>query len=111
MGAGRVAAAITAVVVLLLAVALLSAWSALALWFRFPGPEWARGAAAGLFVILGSATAVALFTRRRWPALAVFALAFAALIVWWSTIRPPAGRRLGERRRAPDDRERWTAAF
>ena len=89
MGAGRVAAAITAVVVLLLAVALLSAWSALALWFRFPGPEWARAAAAGLFAILGAATAVALFTRRRWPALAVFALAFGALLVWWSTIKPP----------------------
>ncbi len=87
--AGRVAAAITAVVVLLLAVALLSAWSALALWFRFPGPEWARAAAAVLFVILGAATAVLLFTRRRWPALAVFALGFGALFVWWSTIKPP----------------------
>jgi hypothetical protein len=89
VGAGRVAAAITAVLVLLLAVALLSAWSALALWFRLPGPEWARGVAAGLFVILGAATAVTLFTRRRWPALAAFALAFGALLVWWSTIKPP----------------------
>ncbi len=88
--AGRAAAAITAVLVLLLAVALLSAWSALALWFRLPGPEWARGLAAGLFVILGAATAIALFTRRRWPALAAFALAFGALSVWWSTIKPPA---------------------
>ncbi len=90
MGAGRVAAAITAVLVLLLAVALLSGWSALALWFRLPEPEWARGLAAGLFVILGAATAVALFTRRCWPALAAFALAFGALLVWWSTIKPPA---------------------
>ncbi len=85
MGIVRVAAAVTAV----LAVALLSAWSALALWFRLPGPEWARGVAAGLFVILGAATAVALFTRRRLPALAAFALAFGAMLVWWSTIKPP----------------------
>jgi hypothetical protein len=88
VSAGRVAAAI-AVVFLLPAVALLSAWSALALWFRLPGPEWAKGLAAGLFVMLGAATAIALFTRRRWPALAVFALAFGALLVWWSTIKPP----------------------
>ena len=44
----------------------------------------------GLFAILGAATAVALFTRRRLPALAAFALAFGALLVWWSTIKPPA---------------------
>ena len=85
VGVVRVAAAVTAVLV----IALLSAWSALSLWFRLPGPEWARGVAAGLFVILGAATAVALFTRRRLPALAAFALAFGALLVWWSTIKPP----------------------
>ena len=85
MGVVRVAAAVAAVLV----IALLSAWSALSLWFRLPGPEWARGVAAGLFVILGAATAVALFTRRRLPALAAFALAFGALLVWWSTIKPP----------------------
>jgi hypothetical protein len=90
VGAGRLAAAIILVAAALLCVALVSAWSALALWFRLPGPEWARGVAAGLFAILGAATAVALFTRRRWPALAAFALAFGALLIWWSTITPPA---------------------
>ncbi len=90
MGAGRIAAAIILVAAALPCVALVSAWSALALWFRLPGPEWARGVAAGLFAILGAATAVALFTRRRWPALAAFALAFGALLIWWSTITPPA---------------------
>jgi hypothetical protein len=90
VGAGRLAAAIILVAAALLCVALVSAWSALALWFRLPGPEWARGVAAGLFAILGAVTAVALFTRRRWPALAAFALAFGALLIWWSTITPPA---------------------
>jgi hypothetical protein len=89
VGAGRVAAAIVLVVAALPCIALLSAWSALALWFRFPGPDFARGIAAGLFAILGFTTAISLFTRRRWAALGVFALAFAALIVWWSTIKPP----------------------
>jgi Domain of unknown function (DUF4105) len=90
VGAGRVAAAIALVVAALPCIALLSAWAALALWFRFPGPDFARGVAAALFAILGLTTAIALFTRRRWAALGVFALAFAALIVWWSTIKPPA---------------------
>jgi len=90
VGAGRIAAAIILVAAALLCVALLSTWSTLALWFRFPGPEWARGVAAGLFAILGAATAVALFTRRRLPALAAFVVAFAALLIWWSTIKPPA---------------------
>jgi hypothetical protein len=89
VGAGRVAAAIILVVVALLCVAVVSTWSALALWFRFPGPEWVRAFAAGVFAILGLTTAIALFTRRRWPALAAFALAFGALLVWWSTIKPP----------------------
>jgi hypothetical protein len=91
VGAGRIAAAITAIAALLVLIALLCAWSSLALWYRFPGPEWARGVAASLFAVLGAATAVALFTRRRSPALAAFALAFGALVVWWSTIKPPAG--------------------
>jgi hypothetical protein len=75
----------------LLIVAPVGAWSAMALWFRFPGPAWARGMAAGLFVILALATAVLLFTRRRLTAAIVFALAFGALIIWWNTIHPPSG--------------------
>ena len=58
---------------------------------RFPGPEWIRGTAAGIFVLLGLGTVAALFTRRRAPALAVFALAFAGMLLWWSTITPPEG--------------------
>jgi hypothetical protein len=69
----------------------LTAWSALALWFRVPAPEALRGAAAVLFAVLGLATIVALFMRRSRSliALAVFAVAFGGLLAWWSTITPP----------------------
>lgn len=87
----RMAVAIITVLIALVFVAPASAWSTLALWFRFPGPEWVRGAVAGLFVLLGLTTIIALFTRRRAPALAVFTLIFAGLLVWWSTITPPEG--------------------
>jgi Domain of unknown function (DUF4105) len=86
----RIASGILWLLISLLILGPVSAWSAMALWFRFPGPDWARGAAAGLFVILGLGTAIALFTRRRAKAAVAFALVFAALIAWWSTIRPPA---------------------
>ena len=72
-----------------LVIAPISAWGALALWFRFPGPEGLRGVAAVLFAALGLGTIAALFMRRSLIALAVFAIAFAGLLVWWSTIKPP----------------------
>jgi len=86
----RVTSAIFWLLISLLILAPVSAWSAMALWFRFPGPEWARAVAAGLFVALGLGTTIALFTQRRAKASVAFTLAFAGLIVWWGTIRPPA---------------------
>src|SRR5271169_4500854 len=79
------------ILVAILVVAPISAWSALALWFRLPAPEALRGAGAIAFAVLGLATIVALFMRRSRSliALAVFALAFGGLLAWWSTIMPP----------------------
>jgi hypothetical protein len=88
---GRAVAVIVSILVALFALAPITAWSTLALWFRFPGPDWARALVAGAFALLGLATIVFLFTRRRWPALAVYALAFAAILVWWGGIVPPDG--------------------
>ncbi len=85
----RVTVAIIMVLMALVFVAPISAWSGLALWFRFPGPEWVRGTAAGIFVLLGLGTIAALFTRRRLLGLAAFALAFVGLLLWWGTISPP----------------------
>ena len=73
-----------------LLIAPLAAWSVMALWFRLPASEWAKVAIAGAFALTAIATIVALLTRHRWPSLLVFALAFAGVAVWWSTIQPKA---------------------
>ncbi len=90
MTAGRLASTIGWICLSALVVAPVTAWAALALWFRLPAPEWARAAAAGAFVIIALAAVRALFTRRRWVGLLVFALAFGVVVVWWGTIEPPA---------------------
>jgi hypothetical protein len=76
--------------VLSLLIAVVAAWASLALWFRLPLQESLRGLAAGLFVLVGFATVVAMFTRQRGRALVGFLAAFAAILVWWSTIKPEA---------------------
>jgi hypothetical protein len=90
MTAGRLASTIVWICLSALVIAPLTAWAALALWFRLPAPEWAKAAAAGVLVILAFATVLALFTRRRWVALWVFALVFGGIVVWWGSIEPPA---------------------
>ena len=79
-----VVSAIPLVLVLVFA----SAWAALTLWYRLPTPEWLRGLAAGLFVLLGLVTIAALFGRLRLPVLATFVVVFIAIQFWWSTIKP-----------------------
>lgn len=86
----RIAAAFVWIGLSVLVIAPLTAWAALALWFRLPSPEWAKVAAAGAFGLMAVATIAALFTPRRWAALLVFAVAFAGVAVWWRTIEPPA---------------------
>jgi hypothetical protein len=89
-GRGRRAiAAVLRILVSAFIIVPVSAWSALALWFRLPAPEGLRALAAGLFAVLGLATIAALFLRRSLTALIVFALVFGALLSWWSTIKPP----------------------
>jgi hypothetical protein len=79
------------IIAAIVVIAPLTAWSALALWFRLPATEALRGATAIVFAVLGLATIVALFMRRSRSliALAVFAVAFGGLLAWWSTIKPP----------------------
>ena len=90
MSAGRFASTVLSILVAGIVIVPLSAWAALALWFRLPAPDWARAAIAGLFATVGLLTVIGLFAHRRRIALAVFAIAFGGVILWWSTVRPPA---------------------
>jgi Domain of unknown function (DUF4105) len=76
--------------VLSLLIAVVTAWASLALWYRLPVQEAIRGLAAGLFILVGAVTVVAMFTRLRGRALVGFLAAFATILVWWSTIKPKA---------------------
>ena len=71
------------------AVALATAWAALALWYRLPFETLPRAALAGGFALLGLAVVIALFRRKALRALTTFTLAIAAVILWWSTLTPP----------------------
>ncbi len=85
----RIAAAILSAIAAILIVAPLGLWSALALWYRLPAPDAVRALAAGAAALAALAAVIALFTRFRWRALGLFALFFAGVVVWWSTILPP----------------------
>ncbi len=89
MRVSRVVSTIVWIFVSILVVAPVGLWSALALWFRLPAPDAVRAVAAGFAALAALATMFALFSRFRWRALGAFALAFAGLLVWWSTILPP----------------------
>jgi hypothetical protein len=81
-------------IVLIFAVALIvavaTAWAALALWYRLPLPEVGRMLVASVFAIFGLLTVVALASRLRIKVLLSFAILFALVLVWWSTIKPEA---------------------
>ena len=87
----RAVAALVRILVSALVIVPVSAWGALALWFRLPAPENLRALSACLFALLGLGAIAALFLRRGLAGLTVFALVFGGLLFWWSTIRPPTG--------------------
>jgi hypothetical protein len=64
----------------------LTAWAALALYFSdLPGEPQRLGLAAAF--VLGTLGAFLFLRNRRW-ALAGFAVAFAAVLLWWTSIEP-----------------------
>ncbi|WP_291728520.1 DUF4105 domain-containing protein [Leisingera sp. F5] len=81
-----------AITAAILAVALTTAWAALALWYRLPFGTIPRGLLAGGFAFLGLTVIAGLFRRRAARALTTFTLALAAVILWWSTLTPPDAR-------------------
>lgn len=73
---------------LALVVAFAAAWSSLAIWYRLPVPEFARGFAAGLFGLFGLCVITMLFGRRRLWAILAFAIALVMVVACWATIKP-----------------------
>jgi len=62
-------------------------WGALALWFTVPAVDGLRAALALGFVALGAGGLLAALLRRKlFVPLLPFAVAFVALLAWWSTI-------------------------
>ena len=83
------------IAILLLALILVAsaAWGTLAVHYSDFGSSALGTALAGSFALLSLAVLVALFSRRwRWRAIAVYGLAFAGLIAWWSGIAPSNDR-------------------
>ena len=65
------------------------AWGALALWYTVPAIEGIRAVLALSYVFLGLGGLSMTYVRRRpWVPLLPFAVAFTALMIWWSAIEP-----------------------
>ena len=71
-----------------IAVLLLAAWGAAALWFQVPGGPKLRYLVIGLWLLFSLAMVLALARGEGWLALAGFLLIFAGVLVWWATIKP-----------------------
>lgn len=71
-------------------VVMISAWCALALWYRLPFQTWARVFCAFTVVDVGLVTIVGLFRGLWLKATALFVVVVLLVFGWWSTLRPPA---------------------
>lgn len=78
------------IAILIVVLAVLTVWGALAIWFQLPVPDAARMVIGGSFGVFGCSVILAQFGAQRVAALGVFAFVFAGLLVWWGTIRPSA---------------------
>lgn len=86
----RSALRMSCIALLAIVIVAISVWAAFALWFRLPGGDVVKGAAAGLFAVIGLAAIVLLITGRHRIGLAMFAVAFGAVLLWWQGIEPAA---------------------
>jgi len=84
----RRAANIVSLLLLLITLAGVTTWMALAVWFRLPAPVGLRGLVAVLLALLGLMSVVGVLGRQRFVALATVGMVFAGVLIWWSTIRP-----------------------
>jgi hypothetical protein len=79
-------------VCLAVAILLISAWCALAVWFRLPAVVPVRDLAGGALLVFALGSIACLASSWRWHALLVNLGIVAAVLVWWATIRPTNDR-------------------
>jgi Domain of unknown function (DUF4105) len=82
---------------LTIAVLAIGLWCAIAIWYRGPAGELARGVLSAAILVSALVVLASLATRNRGLVLAVYFGCFAILLSWWATIRPT-----NERDWAPD---------
>jgi Domain of unknown function (DUF4105) len=66
----------------------LSAWTAAALWFQAPGGPSARKGLIGLWLLFSLVAGIAVWCGHGRASLLAFALGFAAVQLWWHTLKP-----------------------
>jgi hypothetical protein len=69
-----------------------SLWACLALWYQLPGPAAVKIGAGVLWAAFGLAAIALTWRRRAARALLSYAVGFALLLGWWSTILPSQNR-------------------
>lgn len=77
-------------VALALIIALAALWVTLAVWYRLPASETIKFIVCGALLLFGCVVVISASTRYRWRAIGIFAMVFAATLIWWSTIKPEA---------------------
>ncbi|MEP7187277.1 MAG: DUF4105 domain-containing protein, partial [Rhodanobacter sp.] len=68
------------------------AWATLALWYQLPGGPAARSAGSVTWVLIVVALATVAVARRSWLPMGIYALLYAALMLWWINIAPSNNR-------------------
>lgn len=71
---------------------LLELWGVLALWYQAPGGVVGKALVIALWVLIGAAALLMLWSHRPVLGLVGFALCFAALLLWWQHIEPSNDR-------------------
>jgi hypothetical protein len=71
---------------------LLATWGAFALWFQVPGGVLLQGLGVALWIAFSLAIVVILWRGRLVVGALSFAVAFAALLIWWLLIAPSNNR-------------------
>lgn len=79
-------------VFLLPLLAYVTVWGSLALWFQLPGATWSVAISSAIFAGLGLSAIFALFRPSGKRPFLLFGVAFAAVLVFWTSLIPPNDR-------------------